>query len=46
VGCLDIPIGTIFPVEMTPIKFGPGTTAKVEDDLKRLGVKDTLIIQR
>jgi alcohol dehydrogenase class IV len=43
-GCLDIPNETIFMMEMTPIKFGPGATDEVAYDLKRLGVKHTLII--
>jgi len=43
-GCLDIPNETIFTMEMTPIKFGPGATDEVAYDLKRLGVKHTLII--
>ncbi len=43
-GCLDIPNETIFTMEMTPIKFGPGATGEVAYDLKRLGVKHALII--
>src|SRR5438128_5460638 len=43
-GCLDIPNETIFTMEMTPIKFGPGATDEVAYDLKRLGVKRTSII--
>jgi hydroxyacid-oxoacid transhydrogenase len=43
-GCLDIPNETIFTMEMTPIKFGPGATDEVVYDLKRRGVKHTLII--
>src|SRR6266516_605899 len=43
-GCLDIPNETIFTMEMTPIKFGPGATDEVAYDLKRLAVKHTLII--
>ena len=36
-GCLDIPNETVFTMEMTPIKFGPGATGEVAYDLKRLG---------
>src|SRR3989442_10629350 len=43
-GCLDIPNETVFTMEMTPIKFGPGATNEVAYDLKRLGVKHALII--
>lgn len=43
-GCLDLPNETIFTMEMTPIKFGPGATNEVAYDLKRLGVKRPLII--
>src|SRR5260370_17216540 len=43
-GCLDIPNETVFTMEMTPIKFGPGATDEVAYDLKRLGVKHALII--
>lgn len=43
-GCLDIPNETIFTMEMTPIKFGPGATEEVSYDLKRLGVRHALII--
>src|SRR5256712_2939118 len=43
-GCLDIPNETIFTMEMTPIKFGPGATDEVAYDLKRLGVKHALIV--
>jgi hydroxyacid-oxoacid transhydrogenase len=42
--CLDIPNKTIFTMEMTPIKFGPGSTDEVAYGLKRLGVKHTSII--
>src|SRR5437016_11761776 len=42
--CLDIPNETSFTMEMTPIKFGPGATEEVAYDLKRLGVKQPLII--
>src|SRR5579872_5644479 len=43
-GCLDIPNETIFTMEMTPIKFGPGATEEVPYDLKRLGVHRTLLV--
>src|SRR5260221_11955992 len=43
-GCLDIPNETVFTMEMTPIKVGLGATDEVAYDLKRLGVKHTLII--
>jgi len=43
-GCLDIPNETVFTMEMTPFKFGPGATGEVASDLKRLGVKHALII--
>ena len=43
-GCLDIPNETVFVMEMTPIKFGPGATNEVSYDLKRLGVRNTLIV--
>ena len=42
--CLDIPNETVFTMEMTPIKFGPGATDEVAYDLKRLGVKRALIV--
>ncbi len=43
-GCLDIPNETVFTMEMTPIKFGPGATDEVAYDLKRLGIKRALIV--
>jgi hydroxyacid-oxoacid transhydrogenase len=43
-GCLDIPNETVFTMEMTPIKFGPGATDEVAYDLKRLGIKHALIV--
>ncbi|MFL5662988.1 MAG: iron-containing alcohol dehydrogenase [Ktedonobacteraceae bacterium] len=43
-GCLDFPNETVFTMEMTPIKFGPGATGEVAYDLKRLGVRHALII--
>ncbi len=42
--CLDLPNETVFTMEMTPIKFGPGSTEEVAYDLKRLGVRHVLII--
>jgi len=42
--CLDIPNETVFTMEMTPIKFGPGATNEVAYDLKRLGVRHVLIV--
>lgn len=43
-GCLDVPNETIFTLETTPLKFGPGATQEVGYDLKRLGVRRPLII--
>ncbi|MBV9227926.1 MAG: iron-containing alcohol dehydrogenase, partial [Chloroflexi bacterium] len=43
-GCLDLPNETVYTMEMTPIKVGPGATNEVAYDLKRLGVKHALII--
>lgn len=42
--CLDIPNETIFTMEMTPIKVGPGATNEVAYDLKRMGVKHALLV--
>lgn len=42
--CLDIPNETVFTMEMTPIKFGPGATDELAYDLKRLGVRQVLIV--
>ena len=42
--CLDIPNETVFTMEMTPIKFGPGSTDEVAYDLKRMGVRNVLIV--
>ena len=42
--CLDLPNETVFTMEMTPIKFGPGSTDEVAFDLKRLGVRNVLIV--
>jgi len=42
--CLDVPNETVFTMEMTPIKFGPGSTDEIAYDLKRLGVKTALIV--
>ncbi len=43
-GCLDIPNETVFTMEMTPIKVGAGATNEVAYDLKRLGVRHSLIV--
>jgi hydroxyacid-oxoacid transhydrogenase len=43
-GCLDIPNETIFHMETTPMKFGPGATDEVAYDLKRLGVRRALLV--
>jgi hydroxyacid-oxoacid transhydrogenase len=43
-GCLDLPNETVFTMEMTPIKFGPGSSDEVAFDLKRLGVRHALIV--
>src|SRR5690348_3156521 len=40
----DIPNETVFTMETTPLKFGPGATAEVAFDLKRLGVRRPLLI--
>jgi hydroxyacid-oxoacid transhydrogenase len=42
--CLDIPNETVFTLETTPMKFGPGATSEVGFELKRLGVRRPLII--
>lgn len=42
--CLDLPNETVFTMEMTPIKFGPGSTDEVAYDLKHLGVRHVLIV--
>jgi hydroxyacid-oxoacid transhydrogenase len=42
--CLELPNETIFTMEMTPIKFGPGSTDEVAYDLKRLVVRNVLIV--
>ena len=41
---LDIPNETVFTMETTPIKFGPGATDEVAYDLKRLGVRRPLLV--
>ena len=41
---LDLPNETVFTMETTPLKFGPGATAEVAYDLKRLGVRRPLLI--
>jgi hydroxyacid-oxoacid transhydrogenase len=43
-GCLDIPNETIFTLETTPMKFGPGATSEVAYELKRLGVHRALVV--
>jgi len=43
-GCLDIPNETVFHMETTPMKFGPGATEEVGYDLKRLGVRRALLV--
>ncbi len=40
----EIPNETVFTMETTPLKFGPGSTAEVGFDLKRLGVRRPLLI--
>lgn len=40
----DVPNETIFTMETTPLKFGPGATGEVGYDLRRLGVKKPLLI--
>lgn len=40
----DVPNETVFTMETTPLKFGPGATAEVAYDLKRLGVRRPLLI--
>lgn len=42
--CLDIPNETVFTLETTPMKFGPGATSEVGFELKRLGVRRALIV--
>src|SRR5215469_4605908 len=42
--CLDLPNETVFTMEMTPIKFGPGSTDEIAYDLKRLGMKYVLVV--
>ncbi|MGZ3618320.1 MAG: hydroxyacid-oxoacid transhydrogenase [Ktedonobacteraceae bacterium] len=42
--CIDLPNETVFTMEMTPIKFGPGSTDEVAYDLKRLSVRNVLIV--
>jgi alcohol dehydrogenase class IV len=42
--CLDLPNETVFTMEMTPIKFGPGSTDEIAYDLKRLGMKNVLVV--
>jgi hydroxyacid-oxoacid transhydrogenase len=40
----SFPTETVFAMEATPIKFGPGVTAEVGYDLQRLGVRNALIV--
>jgi hydroxyacid-oxoacid transhydrogenase len=40
----EIPNETVFTMETTPLKFGPGATAEVAYDLRRLGVRRPLLI--
>jgi len=41
---LEVPNETIFTMETTPLKFGPGATSEVGYDLQRLGVRRPLLI--
>jgi len=43
-GCLDIPNETVFTLETTPMKFGPGATSETGYELKRLGVHRALVV--
>lgn len=40
----EVPNETVFTMETTPLKFGPGATSEVGYDLKRLGVRRPLLI--
>jgi alcohol dehydrogenase class IV len=40
----ESPNETVFTMETTPLKFGPGATGEVGYDLKRLGVRRPLLI--
>src|SRR4051794_13155759 len=40
----EFPNETVFTMETTPLKFGPGATAEVAYDLQRLGVQRPLLI--
>jgi len=40
----EVPNETIFTMETTPLKFGPGATGEAGYDLKRLGVRRPLLI--
>ena len=40
----EVPNETVFTMETTPLKFGPGATAEVAYDLKRLGVRRPLLV--
>jgi alcohol dehydrogenase class IV len=41
---LELPNETVFTMETTPLKFGPGATSEVGYDLKRLGVRRPLLV--
>jgi hydroxyacid-oxoacid transhydrogenase len=41
---LGLPNETVFTMETTPLKFGPGATLEVAFDLRRLGVKRPLLV--
>jgi alcohol dehydrogenase class IV len=41
---VELPNETVFTMETTPLKFGPGATSEVGYDLKRLGVRRPLLI--
>src|SRR5690242_8778517 len=40
----EVPNETVFTMETTPLKFGPGATAEIAYDLKRLGVRRPLLV--
>jgi alcohol dehydrogenase class IV len=40
----EVPNETIFTMETTPLKFGPGATSEAGYDLRRLGVRRPLLI--
>jgi len=41
---VELPTERIFTVTVTPLKFGPSATDEIGYDLKRLGVKKTLVV--